>query len=89
MHSEAQQTVAALGRWLNEGVARGDWQAEESYISDTLTIHSETGTRRFTREQWMELVLTTRPPDWRLAVHDVLVHRDRVGTVFTSTAFGP
>jgi hypothetical protein len=34
----------------------------------------------------MESVLSTRPPDWRLAVHDLVVHRDRVGTVFTSTA---
>jgi SnoaL-like domain len=89
MLSVTRQTVANLTRWLNEVVARGDWQAEASFISDTLTIHDDTGTRRFTREQWMESVLSTRSPNWRLAPHDVVVYRDRVGTVFTSTAADP
>jgi SnoaL-like domain len=89
MLSVTQQTVANLTRWLTEVVARGDWQAEASYISDTLTIHNDTGTRRFTREQWMESVLRTRPADWRLAPHEVVVQRDRVATVFTSTASDP
>jgi hypothetical protein len=30
MHSETQQTIANLARWLNEVVARGEWQAESS-----------------------------------------------------------
>jgi hypothetical protein len=31
MASETQKTVANLTRWLNEVVARGDWQAEAGF----------------------------------------------------------
>jgi hypothetical protein len=64
-------------------VARDDWHAEADFIADTLIIHSDTGTRRLTREQCMQSVLSTRPPDWRLKVHDLVAHGDRVGHVFT------
>jgi hypothetical protein len=41
MHSETQQTMANIARWLNDVVSPGDWRGEASFMSDTLTIHSE------------------------------------------------
>jgi hypothetical protein len=68
MASATQQTLQAFTHWLDEIVARGDWRAERDFIADTLTIHSDTGTRNLARDQYMEWVLSTRPPDWRLAL---------------------
>ena len=49
MASATQQTLQAFTHWLDEIVARGDWRAEQDFIADTLTIHSDTGTRHLTR----------------------------------------
>ncbi len=89
MAGETQQIVDAFVRWLDEVVGPGDWQAESDFIADTLTIHGNAGTQHVTREQWMQSVLSTRSPDWRLTVHDLVGHRDRVGIVFTNTETNP
>ena len=89
MASATQQTLQAFTRWLDEIVARGDWRAERDFIADTLTIHSDTGTRHLTRDQYVQWVLSTRPPDWRLAVHDLVAQDERVGHVLSVTQTHP
>jgi len=89
MLSETHRTMESFTHWLDEVVARGNWQAEVSFLSTTYTVHSHAGTRRFTRDEWMQHVLHTRSPDWRLVVHDVVAHRDRVGALFTRTMSDP
>ncbi len=89
MSSETQLTVTRFAEWLDRVVARGDWQAEADFIAPTLIIHSDAGTRRLTREQYMQSVLSARPADWRLKVHDLVAHGDRVGHVFTRTETHP
>jgi hypothetical protein len=89
MTSATEQTVEAFSRWLDEIVARGDWPAERAFIADGLTIHSETGTRRLTRDQYMQWVLSTRPLDWRLTVHDLVAQGDRIGHAFTVSQTDP
>jgi hypothetical protein len=87
--SETQQNVARFAQWLDDVVTRGDWRGEADFISPTLTIHSEVGTRRLTRAQWMQSVLSTRPPDWRLTVDDLIAEGDRLGIAFTTTETQP
>jgi SnoaL-like domain len=89
MLSETHRTIESFTRWLDEVVARGAWQAETSFVSTTYTVHSHAGTRHFTRDEWMAHLLRTRPPDWRLVVHDLVAHRDRVGALFTRTMSDP
>ena len=74
MSSETQLNVARFAEWLDRVVAHGNWRAEADFIAATLIIHSDVGTRRLTREQYMQSVLSTRPPDWRLKVHDLVAH---------------
>ena len=89
MLSETHRTMESFTRWLDEVVPSGDWRAEASCIATTYTMHSPTGTRRFTRDEWIEHLLHTRPRDWRLTVQDLVAHRDRVGTLFTVTRSDP
>ena len=89
MSSETQLTVSRFTEWLDRVVAHGNWQAEADFIATTLIIHSDAGTRRLTREQYMQSVLSARPADWRLKVHDLVAHGDRVGHVFTRTETHP
>lgn len=87
--SETQQNVERFVLWLDEVVAKGEWRSEADFIASTLIIHSEVGTRRMTREQWVQSVLSTRPPDWRLTVHDLVAQGDRLGIAFTTTETHP
>lgn len=89
MLSEIHRTMESFTRWLDEVVAYGDWRAEASCIATTYTVHSPAGTRRFTRDEWIEHLLRTRPLDWRLTVQDLVAHRDRVGTLYTVTRSDP
>ena len=89
MSSETQLTVSRFAEWLDQVVAHGNWQAEADFIAATLIIHSNAGTRRLTREQWMQSVLSPRPSDWRLGIDDLTAYGDRVGCVFTSTETHP
>lgn len=82
MSSETQLTVSRFAEWLDRVVAHGNWQAEADFIVATLIIHSDAGTRRLTREQYMQSVLSTRTADWRLAIDDLMAYGDRVGCVF-------
>ena len=83
MLSETHRTMESLTRWLDEVVTSGDWRAEASCMAVTYTMHSPAGTRRFTREEWIEHLLRRRPLDWRLTVQDLVAHRDHVGILFT------
>ena len=87
--SETQQNVERFVLWLDEVVAKGEWRSEADFIASTLIIRSEVGTRRMTREQWAQSVLSTRPPDWRLTVHDLVAQGDRLGIAFTTTETHP
>jgi SnoaL-like domain len=87
--SATEQTVEAFSSWLDEIVARGAWPAERAFIADELAIHGEMGTRRLTRDQYMQWMLSTRPPDWRLTVHDLVAQGDRIGHAFTVSQTDP
>ena len=89
MASAKEQTVEAFSRWLDEIASRGDWPGKRTFIADGLAIHSETGTRRLTRDQYMQWMLSTRPPDWRLTVHDLVAQGDRIGHAFTVSQTDP
>jgi hypothetical protein len=48
-------------------------------------MHSEAREQHFSRAEWLDWVERIRPADWRPTVHDVIAHRDRLATLFTST----
>jgi hypothetical protein len=64
MSDQTQQTVADFKRWLDQVVARGDWRAESDFIAPNFIVHSHTGTKRYSREEWIDergLAIVTRP----------------------------
>ena len=54
MSDQTQQTVADFKRWLDQVVACGDWRAESDFIAPNFIVHSHTGTKRYSREEWID-----------------------------------
>ena len=64
MSDQTQQTVANFKRWLDQVVAYGDWRAGNDFIALNFIVHSHTGTKRYSREEWIDgrgLAIVTRP----------------------------